>query len=150
MQSEASNQQAVIIRDGSGYVEWTNDTGAADGVTLRFSVPFDQEAKLAITDQNNNVLGEITIKGDHSWQYCQKNKGRRDYKPEYYSIHSQRDDYFARMRFDEEHKLLSRDIQQGEKFRIKHVSGADVTDDIVEIEKARKVQYQFLLLQPFE
>ncbi len=142
VQSEASNQQAVIIRDGSGYVEWTNDTGAADGVTLRFSVPFDQEAKVAITDQNNNVLGEITIKGDHSWQYCQKNKGRRDYKPEYYSIHSQRDGYFARMRFDEEHKLLSRDIQQGEKFRIKHVSGADVTVDFVEIEKARKVEYQ--------
>ena len=141
LQSEASNQQAITLNEG-GYVEWTNDTGEADGVTLRYSLPYGRTATVAITGEDGSELCRLDLDTDHSWEFCEKIKGSRTYKPEYYSIHRYADNEFPRMRFDEKHKLLSRALRQGEKFRVKVVSGNDVTVDFVEIEKARFVGYQ--------
>src|SRR5512145_597227 len=40
VQSEASNQSAVILLAKDSYIEWTNDR-KADGLTIRFSMPDD-------------------------------------------------------------------------------------------------------------
>ena len=99
LQSEASNQQAITL-GRNGYVEWVNDSGEADGVTLRFSVPWGSKATVAIEGNDGTRLGEMNLNTDHSWQYCVKIQGNRNYKPEVYSIHVKNDDEFARMRFD--------------------------------------------------
>lgn len=141
LQSEASNQQAITL-GRNGYVEWVNDSGEADGVTLRFSVPWGSKATVAIEGNDGTRLGEMNLNTDHSWQYCVKIQGNRNYKPEVYSIHVKNDDEFARMRFDETHTRLSRPIAQGEEFRIVNISDIPVTVDFLEIEKTRKVEYQ--------
>lgn len=140
LQSEASNQQAITIGNG-GYVEWSNDSGEADGVTLRFSVPWNTTATVAVY-AGDEKLGEMALDAGHSWQFCKKVQGSRSYKPEFYSQHVYNDRDFARMRFDEKHTLLSRDIRSGEKFSIRNLSDTPVTVDFLEIEKARKVEYQ--------
>lgn len=140
LQSEASNQQAITIGNG-GYVEWRNDSGEADGVTLRFSVPWNTTATVAVY-AGDEKLGEMALDAGHSWQFCKKEQGSRSYKPEFYSQHVYNDRDFARMRFDEKHTLLSRDIRSGEKFSIRNLSDTPVTVDFLEIEKARKVEYQ--------
>lgn len=140
LQSEASNQQAITIGNG-GYVEWSNDSGEADGVTLRFSVPWNTTATVAVY-AGDEKLGEMALDAGHSWQFCKKEQGSRSYKPEFYSQHVYNDRDFARMRFDEKHTLLSRDLRSGEKFSIRNLSDTPVTVDFLEIEKARKVEYQ--------
>lgn len=140
LQSEASNQQAITIGNG-GYVEWSNDSGDADGVTLRFSVPWNTTATVAVY-AGDEKLGEMTLDTEHSWEFCKKVQGSRNNKPEHYSQHKYNDQDFARMRFDEKHVLLSRDIRSGEKFSIRNLSNTPVTVDFLEIEKARKVEYQ--------
>lgn len=140
LQSEASNQQAITIWNG-GYVEWSNDSGEADGVTLRFSVPWNTTATVAVY-AGDEKLGEMALDAVHSWQFCKKEQGSRSYKPEFYSQHVYNDRDFARMRFDEKHTLLSRDLRSGEKFSIRNLSDTPVTVDFLEIEKARKVEYQ--------
>ncbi len=141
LQSEASNQQAITIGSG-GYVEWKNDSGAADGVTLRFSVPWGQTARVGVYGADGQLLGTMDLNTDHSWEFCNKIQGSRSYKPEIYSIHVYNPEEFVRMRFDETHTLLSREIRRDETFRIAHISGAQVTVDFLEIEKARKVEFQ--------
>lgn len=140
LQSEASNQQAITIGNG-GYVEWSNDSGEADGVTLRFSVPWNTTATVAVY-AGDEKLGEMALDAGHSWQFCKKEQGSRSYKPEFYSQHVYNDRDFARMRFDEKHTLLSRDLRSGEKFSIRNLSDTPVTVDFLEIEKARKVEFQ--------
>ena len=44
IQSEASNQVAVQLIAKGDWVQWTNEE-AADGLTLRFSIPDDAEGK---------------------------------------------------------------------------------------------------------
>ena len=140
-QSEASNQQAITL-GREGYVEWRNDSGDADGVTLRFSVPWGSSAKVAILGGNGENLGEMVLNTDHSWQYCEKRQGSRTDKPETYSIHVRNDNEFVRMRFDETHRRLSRAIAQGETFRIVNLSETPVTVDFLEIEKTHKVEFK--------
>lgn len=139
VQSEASNQQAVSLNNGQS-VWWTNDTGAANGVTLRFSLPYGQSGTVGIY-VNGQELGRMSVNTDHSWEWNSIHKGSRTNKPEYYSTHGSRKEW-ARMRFDEEMCLLSRDIQQGERFELRNLSGATVTVDFVEIEKARHITEQ--------
>ncbi len=141
LQSEASNQPAITIGSG-GYVEWKNDSGAADGVTLRFSVPWGQTARVGVYGDDGQLLGSMDLNTEHSWEFCNKIQGSRSYKPEIYSIHVYNPDEFVRMRFDETHTLLSREIRRDKTFRIAHISGAQVTVDFLEIEKAHKVEFQ--------
>ncbi len=134
LQSEASNQQAITLH-GEGYVTWLNDSGQADGLTLRYSVPWGTEAVVAVTDGAGNELGRLRLNTDHSWEYCEKRQGNRTTKPEIYSLHVRNDNEFVRMRFDETHSLLSRAIAQGESFGVRNLSQTPVTIDFVEIEK---------------
>lgn len=141
LQSEASNQQAITINNG-GFVEWRNDSGNADGVTLRFSVPWGTTDATVAIYAGDDKLGEMKLDAEHSWEYCRKVKGSRTDKPEHYSRHVRNDNDFARMRFDEKHVLLSRDIRNGENFSIRNLSNTPVTVDFLEIEKARYVECQ--------
>lgn len=61
VQSEASNQQAVSLDNGQS-VWWTNDTGAANGVTLRFSLPYGQSGTVGIY-VNGQELGRMNVNG---------------------------------------------------------------------------------------
>ncbi len=140
LQSEASNQQAITLGNGQ-YVSWLNGSGNADGLTLRFSVPWGAQAAIGVF-AGDELLGELSLNTDHSWEFCEKIKGNRHNKPEYYSIHVFNANESVRMRFDEVHKLLSREIRQGETFTLRNLSSTPVTIDFVEIEKARKVEYQ--------
>lgn len=141
LQSEASDQQAITLGK-EGYVEWTNDSGLADGVTLRFSLPWGTAAEVAILGGDGEELGRMRLTTDHSWEFCKKIQGRRDYKPEIYSRHAYNGSDFVRMRFDETHTRLSRGIAEGEKFRIMNLSDTPVTVDFLEIERTSPVEYR--------
>lgn len=139
VQSEASNQTAMMLaRDG--YVEWLNDSGDADGINLRYSIPDGTTATVAVFVGDEN-LGELTLDTAHSWQYCQSSgDGSRTNKPEKYSRKRENggEGDIVRMRFDERHRRLSRDILTGERFSLRNMSDTPVTVDFVEIEKTEK------------
>ena len=140
IQSEASNQQAVELTNGQS-VTWRNDTGAANAVTMRYSVPWGTQATVGVF-ANGQQIGTMTLDTTHSWQWNNKHPGNRHYKPEFYSVHFYSPDRFARMRFIDAHCLLDRDITQGSKFEIRNLSSTPVTVDFVEIEKADRVEPQ--------
>lgn len=139
VQSEASNQQAVELSNGQ-YVRWTNDTGDANGVTMRYSIPYHTTAVVGIY-VDGRELGRMSLNTDHFWEWNPSIKGSRSYKPEFYSTHGNPKSW-ARMRFSEELCLLSDYIRQGQTFEVRHISGANVTVDFVEIEKAVRVEKQ--------
>lgn len=141
LQSEASNSRALTLEKSGDYVSWVSDSGDADGLTLRFSVAPGSKARVGVFVADS-MLGELSLTADHSWQYCVKIPGRRDYKPEIYSIHTVNPDEFARMRFDEVHTRLSRVIARGETFSLRLIEGSDATVDFVETELCRKVEPQ--------
>lgn len=141
LQSEASNSRALTLEKPGDYVSWVSDSGDADGLTLRFSVAPGSKARVGVFVADS-MLGELSLTADHSWQYCVKIPGRRDYKPEIYSIHTVNPDEFARMRFDEVHTRLSRAIARGETFSLRLLEGSDATVDFVETEFCRKVEPQ--------
>lgn len=141
LQSEASNSRALTLEKPGDYVSWVSDSGDADGLTLRFSVAPGSKARVGVFVADSK-LGELSLTADHSWQYCVKIPGRRDYKPEIYSIHTVNPDEFARMRFDEVHTRLSRAISRGETFSLRLIEGNDATVDFVETEFCRKVEPQ--------
>lgn len=141
LQSEASNSRALTLEKPGDYVSWVSDSGDADGLTLRFSVAPGSKARVGVFVADS-MLGELSLTADHSWQYCVKIPGRRDYKPEIYSIHTVNPDEFARMRFDEVHTRLSRAITRGETFSLRLIEGTDATVDFVETEFCRKVEPQ--------
>lgn len=141
LQSEASNSRALTLEKPGDYVSWVSDSGDADGLTLRFSVAPGSKARVGVFVADSK-LGELSLTADHSWQYCVKIPGRRDYKPEIYSIHTVNPDEFARMRFDEVHTRLSRAISRGETFSLRLLEGSDATVDFVETEFCRKVEPQ--------
>ena len=141
LQSEASNSRALTLEKPGDYVSWVSDSGDADGLTLRFSVAPGSKARVGVFVADSK-LGELSLTADHSWQYCVKIPGRRDYKPEIYSIHTVNPDEFARMRFDEVHTRLSRAITRGETFSLRLLEGSDATVDFVETEFCRKVEPQ--------
>lgn len=141
LQSEASNSRALTLEKPGDYVSWVSDSGDADGLTLRFSVAPGSKARVGVFVADS-MLGELSLTADHSWQYCVKIPGRRDYKPEIYSIHTVNPDEFARMRFDEVHTRLSRAIARGETFSLRLIEGSGATVDFVETEFCRKVEPQ--------
>lgn len=141
LQSEASNSRALTLEKPGDYVSWVSDSGDADGLTLRFSVAPGSKARVGVFVADSK-LGELSLTADHSWQYCVKIPGRRDYKPEIYSIHTVNPDEFSRMRFDEVHTRLSRAIARGETFSLRLLEGSDATVDFVETEFCRKVEPQ--------
>lgn len=134
LQSEASNQAAVQLVALGSYVEWTNDK-AADGLTLRFSLPDNTEG----TGTQGNLI--IYINGDSiqmlnlssywAWQYILKSGSK------YPDNLPNEDTKFPRMRFDEMHFKLNQEIPANATFRLAKADTNDVayTIDFVELEK---------------
>ena len=72
LQSEASDQIATQLTENGSYVQWTNDE-AADGLTLRFSIPDSVDGKgtkgtLGLY-VNDVYVQDIILNSYWAWQY---------------------------------------------------------------------------------
>ena len=77
VQSEASHQQALVLNRKGDYVEW-NLAGAANAITIRFSLPDSEDGKgtkgnflLSYTDQSssaNSFSMPFTLDSYWAWQ----------------------------------------------------------------------------------
>jgi hypothetical protein len=134
IQSEASNQSAVQLVAKGSYVEWTNDR-AADGMTIRFSLPDDSAGKgstgnFVLYVDGDSVL-TITLSSYWAWQYILKSGNK--YPDNIPNVNTK----FPRMRFDEMHYKLDKDIPQSSTFRLVKADDntTPYTIDFVELEK---------------
>ncbi len=103
IQSEASDQSAVNLVAKDSYVEWTNDR-AADGLTIRFSLPDDPEGNGStgnlILYVDGDSMQTITLSSYWAWQYILKSGSK------YPDNIPNENLKFPRMRFDEMHFKL--------------------------------------------
>ncbi len=134
IQSEASDQSAVQLVAPGSYVEWTNDR-AADGLTLRFSLPDDTLGKGTsgnlILYVNGDSMQTITLSSYWAWQYILKSGSKYPDNIPNASLK------FPRMRFDEMHVRLGHEIPENATFRLVKADTNDTpyTIDFVELEK---------------
>ena len=133
VQSEASNQTALELYYQNSYVEWENDE-AADGLTIRFSLPdgedgLGSQGTLALYVNNEFVL-DITLDSYWAWQWFRKNDSNK------YPDNTPATTSFPRMRFDEIHIKLDRKIPAGATFRLAKADNDDspYAIDFVELE----------------
>lgn len=131
VQSEASHQQAVNLCNIGDYVQWTVGNSGR-GLTLRFSLPDSStgtgtEGKLAIV-LNNVTIDTLCLSSYWAWQYTARNGNYPDNTPGSGKM--------VRMRFDEIHKLLSRECPAGSTLKLVKLDNADVdyTIDFMELE----------------
>lgn len=129
LQAEASHQQAVSLAQAGDYVAWTV-AQAGDGLTLRFSLPDNEEGmgntgSLSVYAGEEQV-GSLTLSSYWAWQYCTVT----------YPSNTPRTDGIIRMRFDEVHVRLSRPVEAGELLRLVRTGteAFDYTIDFVELE----------------
>jgi len=134
VQSEASNQQAVQLIEKGAYVQWTN-TQAADGITIRFSLP-DNDEGLGIQGTlalyvNDVFTQNFTLDSFWAWQYFQRNMSNS------YPDNTPASDKFPRMRFDEMHWKLEEKIPANATFRLVKTDENEIpyTIDFVELEE---------------
>ena len=134
IQCEASNQVAVQLVSMDSFVQWTNDR-AADGLTLRFSLPDDPEGKGTTGNLILYVDGDsvqtISLNSYWAWQYILRSGSKYpDNTPD-------EEAKFPRMRFDEVHLRLDREIPENATFRLAKADDNDVpyTIDFVELEE---------------
>lgn len=132
IQSEASNNAAVRLSRKGEYVEWRNDE-AADGLTLRFSIPDDADghglrSSIALYVNGRHVRN-IELDSRWAWQYA-LTSGQT------YPDNLPAPNKFARMRFDETRVRLDEKIPQGAIFRLMKNDENDIpyTIDFVELE----------------
>ena len=133
LQSEASNQMAAQLTEKGSYIQWTNDE-AADGLTIRFSLPDSEDGKgtkgtLALY-VNDEYVQDITLDSYWAWQYTLK------YGNNKYPDNTPASNKFPRMRFDESHYKLAKKIPAGSTFKIvKTTDNSSVyTIDFIELE----------------
>lgn len=133
VQSEASNQVATQLIGKDSYVQWTNDE-AADGLTIRFSLPDGLNGEgttgtLALY-VNGTFVQNITLNSYWAWQYTLKS-GNNKYPDNIPSTTK-----FPRMRFDEMHLKLDNKIPAGATFKLVKADDNAVayTIDFVELE----------------
>jgi len=132
LQSEASNQIATQLVSKDSYVQWVNDE-AADGLTIRFSLPDSEDGKgttgtLALY-VNDEYIQNITLNSYWAWQYILKTGSK-------YPDNTPSTTKFPRMRFDEMHWKLEHKIPAGATFKLVKTDENDVayTIDFVELE----------------
>jgi hypothetical protein len=134
LQSEASNQVAIQLIEKNAYVRWIGDE-AADGLTIRFSLPDNAEGKgtkgtLALY-VDNVYIQDIVLDSYWAWQYFLKNMtpSNPDNIPD-------ANTKFPRMRFDETHVKLAAKIPQGAAFELVKTDENTIpyTVDFVELE----------------
>ena len=132
LQSEASNQVATQLTEQGSYVGWVNDE-AADGLTIRFSIPDSIDGK-----GTKGILGlyvndvywqDINLDSYWAWQYILKNGNK-------YPDNTPLNTKFPRMRFDEMHLKLVNEIPAGATFKLVKTDSkpAVYTIDFVELE----------------
>ncbi|MDR0799401.1 MAG: right-handed parallel beta-helix repeat-containing protein [Dysgonamonadaceae bacterium] len=134
LQSEASNQSAVQLIAKNAYIQWTN-AEAADGLTIRFSLPDNAEGAgtkgtLALY-VNNAFVQNITLDSFWAWQYFLKTMSNP------YPDNTPATNKFPRMRFDEMHVRLANKILAGATFKLVKTDDNDApyTIDFVELEE---------------
>jgi hypothetical protein len=116
LQSEASNQAATQLITKDSYIQWTNDE-AADGLTIRFSLP-DDATGIGTTGNlalyvDNVFWKNISLNSYWAWQYILKSNSGSKYPDNTPSTTK-----FARMRFDEIHLKLDAKIPAGAVFKL--------------------------------
>ncbi len=129
LQSEASHQQAVQLTGKGDYVEWEL-TSAGKGLTVRFSLPDNAvgtgtKGRVVIYAGEERV-GQLTLDSYWAWQYCSAT----------YPTNDPKNGPVIRMRFDEVHTLLSRQLEEGETLRLMKDSDDThvYTIDFIELE----------------
>ncbi|MDR2556507.1 MAG: hypothetical protein LBC49_02195 [Bacteroidales bacterium] len=135
VQSEASNQTAIQLTEQGSYIQWLNES-AADGLTIRFSLPDSPEGtgtQGVLALYVNDVFEcNLTMNSYWAWQYFLRtmNNSYPDNTPDASTK-------FARMRFDETHFLLDKKIPAGATFKIVKASNDTVpyTIDFIELEE---------------
>jgi hypothetical protein len=134
IQSEASNQAAVQLIAKYSYVQWTNEK-AADGLTVRFSLPDDSEGKGTAGDFTLYIDGDsvqtITLYSYWAWQYILRSGSK--YPDNTPDVNTK----FPRMRFDEIHFKLNNKIPENATFRLAKADDNDVAYaiDFIELEE---------------
>ena len=115
-------------------MEWTNDR-AADGLTIRFSLPDDPEGNGStgnlILYVDGDSMQTITLSSYWAWQYILKSGSK------YPDNIPNENLKFPRMRFDEMHFKLDNEIPENSTFRLVKADDNDMpyTIDFVELEK---------------
>jgi len=134
LQSEASHQQAVQLISQNSYVSWTVNQ-AGDGLTIRFSLPDSNDGKgtkgnLAIYAGNDQV-GTIQLDSYWAWQYTTNGGNYPTNTPA-----TPGGGNVVRMRFDEMHLRLSRQVAAGEVLKLVKTdnNSTPYTIDFVELE----------------
>jgi len=132
LQSEASDQIATQLTENGSYVQWTNDE-AADGLTLRFSIPDSVDGKgtkgtLGLY-VNDVYVQDIILNSYWAWQYILFSGNK-------YPDNTPLNTKFPRMRFDEMHLKLDSKIPAGATFKLvkTDTKAAVYTIDFVELE----------------
>lgn len=135
LQSEASNQTALSLREKGESVSWTIDRPGR-GVTLRFSLPDSEEGtgrkgalRLSVSDGREPV--DLELDSYWAWQYTVI-----AHSSEKYPDNTPSADKFARMRFDEVTCLLEEDIPSGATVTLTKACDDDMayTIDFMELE----------------
>ena len=135
LQSEASHQQALQLQKAGDYAEWTvNKSGK--GINIRFSLPDSSDGKgkkstvrLSAKNGGETIVSEDIILDSYwAWQYTVRNGNYPDNTPS--------SDKMVRMRFDEKHLLLGKEIPAGSIMRVEKTENDDTpcTIDFVELE----------------
>ncbi|RPI45971.1 MAG: hypothetical protein EHM46_01135 [Bacteroidetes bacterium] len=134
IQSEASNQSAVRLIAKDAYVGWTSEE-AGDGLTLRFSLPDDPEGKGTtgnlVLYLDGDSVQTISLNSYWAWQYILRSGSKYpDNTPDETAK-------FPRMRFDETHVKLEREIPANATFSLVKADDNDIPYiiDFVELEK---------------
>ena len=133
IQSEASNQQALNLVNVSDFVQWTNSE-AADGMTIRFSIPDGVNGGGTIGKLNlyvnDEFVQEIELNSFWAWQYFLQTLNPS------YPDNTPASNKFPRMRFDEKRIKLANKIPEGAIFKLEKAdAGAGAyTIDFVELE----------------
>lgn len=133
VQCEASNQEAVNLLTKRSYVQWTNEE-AADGLTLRFSIPDDEEGTGTIGNLiiyvNGDSVENIVLNSYWAWQYILRSGSK-------YPDNTPDVTKFPRMRFDEIHLKLKEKIPADATIRLEKAENNDTpyTIDFIELEE---------------
>jgi hypothetical protein len=134
IQSEASRQTAVQLKEQGSYIQWINES-AADGLTVRFSLPDNPEGTgmqgVLSLYVNDTFIRNLTLNSYWAWQYFQRTMSNP-----YPDNTPNATTKFARMRFDETHFLLDKKIPAGATFKIVKASDDTLpyTVDFIELE----------------
>lgn len=131
-QSEASDQQCVLLAIKNSSIEW-KVSKAAEGLTLRFSMPDapmggGTQTRLGIY-KNGKKIQELPVTSKWAWQYFPAEAAAKK------DPSNNPSSGFPRMRFDEVHTTLQASLKIHDRLSIKNELGEQpVIIDYIELE----------------